>query len=132
MSYKDFPKSVRLNKIIFDITKFVFALLVGLVFEIFLVVLCLVIKIATLIAAYISYKINDMFYYSYIKILIDNTKICYCKKLDIFIKYDEDVNNPLYEWDRATPGMGYYRYDEETDDFVEVKDFLKGINNVKQ
>ena len=50
--------------------------------------------IATLIAAYISYKINDMFYYSYIKILIDNTKICYCRKLDIFIKYDEYVNNP--------------------------------------
>ena len=126
MSYKDFPKSVRLNKIIFDITKFVFALLAGLVFEIFLVVLCLDIKIATLIAAYISYKINDMFYYSYIKILTDNTKICYCKKLNIFIKYDEHVNNPLYEADRATPGMGYYRYDEETDDFVEVKDFLKG------
>ena len=126
MSYKDFPKGVRLNKIVFDITKFIFALLAGLVFEIFLVVLCLDIKIATLIAAYISYKINDMFYYSYIKILIDNTKICYCRKLDIFIKYDEYVNNPLYEADRATPGMGYYRYDEETDDFVEVKDFLKG------
>ena len=73
-----------------------------------------------------DHKINDIFYYSYIKILIDNTKICYCRKLDIFIKYDEDVNNPLYEADRATPGMGYYRYDEETDDFVEVKDFLKG------
>ena len=126
MSYKDFPKSVRLNKVIFDITKFVFALLAGLVFEIFLIVLCLDIRIATLIAAYISYKINDMFYYSYIKILIDNTKICYCRKLDIFIKYDEYVNNPLYEADRATPGMGYYSYDEETDDFVEVKDFLKG------
>ena len=97
MSYKDFPKSVRLNKVIFDITKFVCALLAGLVFEIFLIVLCLDIRIATLIAAYISYKINDMFYYSYIKILIDNTKICYCKKLNIFIKYDEDVNNPLYE-----------------------------------
>ena len=83
MSYKDFPKSVRLNKVIFDITKFVFALLAGLVFEIFLVVLCLDIKIATLIAAYISYKINDMFYYSYIKILMDNTKICYCRKLNI-------------------------------------------------
>ena len=126
MSYKDFPKSVRLNKVIFDITKFVCALLAGLVIEIFLIVLCLDIRIATLIAAYISYKINDMFYYSYIKILIDNTKICYCKKLDIFIKYDENVNNPLYEADRATPGMGYYRHDEETDDFVEVKDFLKG------
>lgn len=126
MSYKDFPKSVRLNKVIFDITKFVFALLAGLVIEIFLVVLCLDIKIATLIAAYISYKINDMFYYSYIKISIDNTKICYCRKLDIFIKYDEYVNNPLYEAHIATPGMGYYRYDEETDDFVEVKDFLKG------
>ena len=103
MSYKDFPKSVRLNKVIFDITKFVYALLAGLVFEIFLIVLCLDIRIATLIAAYISYKINDTFYYSYIKILIDNTKICYCKKLNIFIEYDE-----------------------ETDDFVEVKDFLKG------
>ena len=48
------------------------------------------------------------------------------KKLPNYFKYDEYVNNPLYEADRATPGMGYYRYDEETDDFVEVKDFLKG------
>ena len=39
MSYKDFPKSVRLNKVIFDITKFVCALLAGLVFEIFLIVI---------------------------------------------------------------------------------------------
>ena len=89
MSYKDFPKSVRLNKVIFDITKFVCALLAGLVIEIFLVVLCLDIRIATLIAAYISYKINDGFYYSYIRTLNDNTRICYCKKLDVFIRYDE-------------------------------------------
>ena len=126
MSYKKFPKSVRLSKIMFDIIKFILALLAGLVFEILLLVLNLDIKIATLISAYISYKINDGFYYSYIRTLNDNTRICYCKKLDVFIRYDEYEDDVLYKANKAIPGLGYYRYDEETDDFVEVKDFLKG------
>ena len=123
MSYKKFPKSVRLSKIVFDIIKFILALLAGLVFEVFLLVLNLDIKIATLISAYISYKINDGFYYSYIRTLNDNTRICYCKKLDVFIRYDEYEDDVLYKANKAIPGMGYYRYDEETDDFVEIKDF---------
>ena len=123
MSYKKFPKSVRLSKIVFDIIKFILALLAGLVFEILLLVLNLDIKIATLISAYISYKINDGFYYSYIRTLNDNTRICYCKKLDVFIRYDEYEDDVLYKANEAIPGMGYYRYDEETDDFVEIKDF---------